>query len=59
MPLTAETQLPQFTHKLDGDRGDDYPEGIRYQVVDLARDGQIRVASYRANIDPAFEGNTK
>ena len=62
-PISYVTMLwPLFTLYLDGDRGDDYPRGIRYPAIELARDGQIHIAErsafldwFRTNVDPTLE----
>jgi len=59
-PISYVTTLwPLFTLLIDGDRGDDYPRGVRYPAIELARDGQIHIADrsrlmdwFRAHIDP-------
>ena len=51
-PISYVTTLwPLFTLKVDGDRGDDYPRGIRYPAIELARDGQIHVADRSQLLD--------
>ena len=46
-PISNVTMLwPLFTLILDADRGDNYPRGIRYPAIELARDGQIRVSEF-------------
>ena len=53
------TLWPLFTLIVDGDRGDNYPRGVRYPAIELARDGQIHIADrskliewFEAHIDP-------
>lgn len=61
-PISFVTTLwPIFTLIVDGDRGDDYPRGVQYPAIELARDGQIHVAErsrlidwFRAHIDPGI-----
>ena len=49
-PISYVTTLwPLFTLMLPYDRGDDYPRGIRYPAIELARDGQIHVADRPAS----------
>ena len=44
-PISYVTTLwPLFTLIVDGDRGDDYPRGVRYPAIELARDGQIHIS---------------
>ena len=44
-PISFVTTLwPLFALVIDGDRGDDYPRGVRYPAIELAGDGQIHVA---------------
>ncbi len=58
-PISFVTTLwPLFTLIIDGDRGDDYPRGVQYPAIELARDGQIHIAGrtrlmdwFRAHID--------
>ena len=62
-PISYVTTLwPLFTLIIDFDRGDDYPRGVRYPAIELARDGQIQVADrsrlmdwFRAHIDPRLD----
>ena len=62
-PISYVTTLwPLFTLMVDGDRGDDYPRGIRYPAIELARDGQIHVAErskfidwFKAHVKPGRE----
>ena len=43
-PISWVTTLwPLFTLIIDADRGDDYPRGMKYPAIELARDGQVRV----------------
>ena len=59
-PISFATMLwPIFTLMIDGDRGDDYPRGVVYPAIELARDGQIHIADrsrlmawFKAHIDP-------
>ena len=58
-PISFVTTLwPLFALIIGGDRGDDYPRGVQYPAIELARDGQIYVADrtrlmdwFRAYID--------
>ena len=44
-PVSYVTTLwPLFRLIIDADRGDNYPRGIRYPVIELARGGQIMVS---------------
>ena len=44
-PVSSVTMLwPLFRLNIDADRGDNYPRGIRYPVIELARGGQIMVS---------------
>ena len=45
------TLWPLFALMIDGDRGDDYPRGVRYPAIELARDGQIHVADRSQLLD--------
>ena len=62
-PISYVTTLwPLFALMIDGDRGDDYPRGVRYPAIELARDGQIHVADrsrlldwFDAHIDPGVD----
>ena len=59
-PISYVTTLwPLFTLMVDGDRGDDYPRGVWYQAIELARDGQIHVSDrprllqwFKTHVDP-------
>ena len=59
-PISYVTTLwPLFTLIVDGNRGDDYPRGVRYPAIELARDGQIHVADrprllqwFNTHVDP-------
>ena len=59
-PISYVTTLwPLFTLIVDGDRGDDYPRGVRYPAIELARDGQIHVSDrtgllqwFNTHVDP-------
>ena len=61
-PISYVTTLwPLFTLMIDGDRGDDYPRGVRYPAIELARDGQIHVSDqtrllqwFQAHVDPSL-----
>ena len=61
-PISYVTTLwPLFALIVDGDRGDDYPRGVQYPAIELARDRQIHVADrsrlmdwFRAHIDPGL-----
>ena len=53
------TLWPLFTLLIDADRGHNYPRGLVYPAIELARDGQIHIADrsrltdwFRAHIDP-------
>lgn len=51
-PISFVTTLwPLFTLMIDGDRGDNFPRGIRYPAIELARDGQICVAEHSRLMD--------
>jgi hypothetical protein len=39
----VSTLWPMFRLIISGDRGDEYPRGVRYPVIELARGGQIAV----------------
>ena len=62
-PVSYVTALwPLFTLMLDGDRGDQYPRGIRYPAIELARDGQIHIAErsnfldwFKTHVDPELK----
>ena len=44
-PISYVTTLwPLFRLIIDADRGDNYPRGIRYAVIELARGGQVKVS---------------
>ena len=44
-PISYVTTLwPLFTLMIDADRGGDYPRGVTYPAIELARDGQIHVS---------------
>ena len=59
-PISYVTTLwPLFTLMVDGDRGDDYPRGVRYPAIELARDGQIHISDrsrllqwFKRHVDP-------
>ena len=59
-PISYVTTLwPLFTLLVDGDRGDNYPRGVRYPAIELARDGQIHVSDrahllqwFQTHVDP-------
>ena len=59
-PISFVTTLwPLFALIVDSNRGDNYPVGIRYPAIELARDGQMHVAErsrlmdwFRTHIDP-------
>ena len=59
-PISYVTTLwPMFTLMIDGDRGDDYPRGVRYPAIELARDGQIHISDrsrllqwFQTHVDP-------
>ena len=44
-PISYVTTLwPLFALIVDSDRGDHYPQGVRYPAIELARDGQIHIS---------------
>ena len=59
-PISYVTTLwPLFTLIIDWDRGDDYPRGVRYPAIELARHGQIHVSDrprlvqwFKTHVDP-------
>ena len=54
LPLSyAATLWPMLTMNISADRGDKYPRGVSYPVIDLALDGIIGVDGL-ANLDPAI-----
>jgi hypothetical protein len=58
-PLSyAVTLWPMLAIEISVDRGDKYPRGVRYPMIDLALDNFIRV-SHLEDLDPAhFPGKT-
>jgi Trypsin-like peptidase domain len=58
-PLSyAATLWPMLTTEISADRGDSYPRGVRYPVIDLALDNIIHM-SHLEDLDPAlFPGRT-
>jgi len=58
-PLSyAVTLWPMLAIEISIDRGDNYPRGVRYPVIDLALDNIIRV-SHLEDLDPShFPGKT-
>ena len=60
-PISYVTTLwPLFTFLVDGDRCDNYPRGVRYPAIELARDGQIHVSDrarllqwFHTHVDPS------
>jgi hypothetical protein len=54
LPLSyAATLWPMLTTEISADRGDAYPRGIHYPVIDLALDKQINVIGLEG-LDPKF-----
>jgi hypothetical protein len=54
LPLSyAATLLPMLTMNVSGDRGEKYPRGVWYPVIDLALDGLIKVDGLE-NLNPAL-----
>lgn len=59
-PISYVTTLwPLFTLLVDGDRGDNYPRGVGYPAIELARDGRIHVSDrarllqwFQTHVDP-------
>ena len=61
-PISFVTTLwPLFALIIDADRGKNYPTGVRYPAIELARDGQIHISDrsrlmdwFRTHIDPGL-----